>query len=50
MNKLYNKKDLDGNHTPVVTKKFIDIVNNNSQEFENMIDHSKDFNYNYFQF
>jgi ribonucleoside-diphosphate reductase alpha subunit len=50
MNILYNKTDLDGNHTPVVTKKFIDIVNNNSEQLENIIDHSKDLNYNYFGF
>lgn len=50
MNKLYNFKDKSGKHCPLVTKEFIDIVNNNKDVWDKLIDYQRDFLIDYFGF
>ena len=50
MNKIYNFKDVNDEHKPLLSDKFINIVNNNSQYFNNIIDFSRDYLIDYFGF
>ena len=50
MNKLYNFKDKSGKHCPLVTKEFIDVVNNNKDVWDKLIDYQRDFLIDYFGF
>ena len=50
MKKAYEFKDINGKHSPLINKKFWDIVNNNKDTFDNMIKHKRDFNIDYFGF
>ena len=50
MNKIYNFKDINGNHKPLLSDKFINIVNSNSEYFDNIIDFSRDYLIDYFGF
>ena len=48
--KLYNNKDPNGNHSPLVSDRFYDIVKNNHIELENMLVHDRDYLIDYFGF
>ena len=50
INVLYNFKDLNNQHCPIVSKYIYDIVINNSDELENIIDYNKDYLIDYFGF
>ena len=50
MNKIYNFKDINGNHKPLLSDKFINIVNSDSEYFDNIIDFSRDYLIDYFGF
>jgi len=50
MNKLYNFHDLHFKHHPVVSEHFINIVNENTLFFDNLIDHKRDYLIDYFGF
>jgi ribonucleoside-diphosphate reductase alpha chain len=50
MKKLYNCKDIQDKHTPIITKEFWTIVNNHKEIFDNMIVHSRDNMLDYFGF
>ena len=50
MKKAYEFKDINGKHSPLINKKFWDIVNNHKDTFDNMIKHKRDFNIDYFGF
>ena len=50
MNKIFNFKDVNGDHKPLLSRKFINIVNSNSEYFNNIIDFSRDYLIDYFGF
>ena len=50
MNKIYNFKDVNGCHKPLLSDKFITIVNFYSEYFNNIIDFSRDYLIDYFGF
>ena len=43
MKKAYDFKDVNGKHSPLINKKFWDIVNTNKDIFDNIIKHERDF-------
>ena len=50
MNILYNFKDVNDNTVPLLSKTFIEIVNNYSDFFNNLIDSKRDYLIDYFGF
>lgn len=46
--KLYNNKDAEGNHNPLVTKEYLNAVMNNKEKLNATIDYSKDFDFDFF--
>jgi ribonucleoside-diphosphate reductase alpha subunit len=50
MNQLHNNTDLSGKHSPIVTKEFIEIVNQYSAEFDSLCDYERDYLIEYFGF
>ena len=50
MTKLYNFKDIHGNHSPLVSKDLMDIVNLHSKELDNMCVFSRDYLLDFFGF
>ena len=50
MNDIYNFKDVNDNHYPLLSDKFINIVNNNKEYFDNIIDFSRDYLIDFFGF
>ena len=50
MNKLYNFKDVNNSEVPLLSKRFITVVNENSNYFDNIIDHKRDYLIDYFGF
>lgn len=47
---LYDFRDIDGNHYPIVTKELYDFVVNNDVELESMINYERDYLIDYFGF
>ena len=47
---LYNFKDSNNLHTPIVSKEIYEIVNNDHEILENMIDYDRDYLVDYFGF
>ena len=50
MNDLYNFKDVNDNHVPLISFDIINIVNNNKEYFDNIIDYERDYLIDYFGF
>jgi len=50
MNQLYNFKDVNNSEVPLLSKRFITVVNENSNYFNNIIDHKRDYLIDYFGF
>ena len=50
MRELYEFRDLDGFHSPIVSKELFEFVKNNEMELEEMIDYNRDFLIDYFGF
>jgi ribonucleoside-diphosphate reductase alpha chain len=50
VDKLYNFKDVHGNHSPLVSEQLFNIVMEHHDEIENMIDYKRDFLIDYFGF
>jgi ribonucleotide reductase alpha subunit len=46
--KLYDNRDAEGNHTPLITREYLDIVNNNIDKISSAIDYSKDYGFDFF--
>lgn len=47
---LYNFKDVNGLHTPLVSKKLYEVTMEHDEEIENMIDYKRDYLIDYFGF
>ena len=45
---LYNNKDISGKHCPIITKELYDIVQEYSNEIDEMIVNKRDFLFDYF--
>ena len=50
MRELYEFRDLDGVHSPIVSEELFKFVKNNEMELEEMIDYNRDFLIDYFGF
>tara|TARA_B110000967_G_C18894363_1_gene569537 strand:- start:889 stop:3363 length:2475 start_codon:yes stop_codon:yes gene_type:complete len=50
MKKLYNFRDVHGNHYPLIDKDYWNIVQENKQVFDSMIVHDRDYLIDYFGF
>ena len=50
MNDLYNFRDVNDNHVPLINFDIINIVNNNKEYFESIIDYERDYLIDYFGF
>ena len=50
MNVIYNFKDVNGIHTPLVSHEYIKIVNKYSDYFDSIIDYNRDYLIDYFGF
>ena len=50
MRELYEFRDLDGLHSPIVSEELFEFVKNNEMELEEMIDYNRDFLIDYFGF
>jgi ribonucleoside-diphosphate reductase alpha subunit len=50
MNDLYNFRDINGKHTPLVADDFIEVVRENAELFDSMCDFSRDYLLSYFGF
>lgn len=48
--KLYNNKDVLGNHSPLINENIWNIAQHNKDDIESMIDYTRDFKLNYFGF
>ena len=48
--KLYNNINITGKHSPLVSKELYDIVQKNAEVFEQTLDYSRDFLFDYFGF
>jgi ribonucleoside-diphosphate reductase subunit M1 len=48
VNILYNNQDVHGNHSPLITKEYHDIVVQNSERIEKEMDQSRDYNFDFF--
>ena len=43
MNKLYSFKDVNNSEVPLLSKRFITVVNQNTNFFNNLVDHKRDY-------
>ena len=50
MNKIYNFTDINNKHTPLLSKEFIDIVNEYADFFDNLVNSNRDYIIDYFGF
>ncbi len=50
INSLYNFRDSNNTHTPIISKEIYEIVNNDHEILEDMIDYSRDYLVDYFGF
>ena len=50
MNKLYSFKDVNNSEVPLLSKRFITVVNQNTNFFNNLVDHKRDYLIDYFGF
>ena len=50
MNQIYNFKDINNNHAPLLDIKFINIVNKHQDFFNDIIDYERDYLIDYFGF
>ena len=50
MNNLYNFRDVNDNHVPLINNDIINIINSNKDYFENIIDYERDYLIDYFGF
>ncbi len=50
INSLYNFRDSNNTHTPIISKEIYKIVNNDHEILEDMIDYSRDYLVDYFGF
>lgn len=50
MERLYNNKDLNGNHVPLVAEDKMMVIRENIGEIEKQIDYDRDFKLDYFAF
>ena len=50
MNIIYEFKDVNEQNVPLLSNKFIEIVNNNSNYFNNIISYNRDYDIDYFGF
>jgi ribonucleotide reductase alpha subunit len=50
MNDLYNFKDVNDNHVPLINFDIINIINSNKEYFESIIDYERDYLIDYFGF
>ena len=50
MNKLYNFKDVNNSEVPLLSKRFITVVNKNIDYFNSLVDHKRDYLIDYFGF
>ena len=47
---LYDNKDINGEHSPLISEELYDIVNKNKEKLNNYIDYQRDFLFDYFGF
>lgn len=47
---LFDNTDLHGNHNPLITNEFYEIVRNNKEKLNSYIDYGRDYNFDYFGF
>jgi len=50
VNILYDNKDINGEHSPLISEELYDIVNKNKEKLNNYIDYQRDFLFDYFGF
>jgi len=50
MNLLYNFTDSNNNHSPLLAKNIISVINRESEYFDNIIDYNRDYLIDYFGF
>jgi ribonucleoside-diphosphate reductase alpha subunit len=50
MNKLFNFKDVNNSEVPLLSKTFISVVNKNTEFFNSLVDHKRDYLIDYFGF
>jgi ribonucleoside-diphosphate reductase alpha subunit len=50
MNKLFNFKDVNNSEVPLLSKTFINVVNKNTEFFNSLVDHKRDYLIDYFGF
>jgi ribonucleoside-diphosphate reductase alpha chain len=50
INGLYNAKDVNGLHNPLVSKELYDIVEKHKNKINNIIDYERDYGYDFFGF
>jgi ribonucleoside-diphosphate reductase alpha chain len=50
MNRLYMRKDIDGNVCPLISDVFYKFVEKNQKKIENKIDYSRDYTFDFFGF
>jgi ribonucleotide reductase alpha subunit len=48
--KLYEHKDADNNHCPIINKEYFDFISKHKEIIEKTINHDNDIKYNYFGF
>ena len=47
---LWNNKDVNGVHTPLINEKYYNFVMDNKEKINSVIDYERDFNFDYFGF
>ena len=47
---LYDNKDINGEHSPLISEELYEIVNKNKEKLNNYIDYQRDFLFDYFGF
>ena len=50
VNILYDNKDINGEHSPLISEELYEIVNKNKEKLNNYIDYQRDFLFDYFGF
>jgi len=50
VNILYDNKDINGKHSPLISEELYEIVNKNKEKLNNYIDYQRDFLFDYFGF
>ncbi|GLV33136.1 Ribonucleoside diphosphate reductase large subunit [Carabus blaptoides fortunei] len=50
MDDLYNVKDRDGNHAPIISKEHHEIIMENAERLNSILIYTRDYDYNYFGF